>query len=277
MTGRVFFHIGLHKTATTWFQRQLFPRLAGIRYRRSKRIKETFARQGNGSILLISHESLSGTLATDKRPGDYKGRLAQSLAEISAVKRDAAIIVGFREHASWLGAAHAHKAKKEGVDFEHYVGTFSVEDLSWSRSLDLIESTSGSVFPFFYEELQSAPELLIEDLCRFLGTSPPANLSEVMARRENPSPRSLAGQLVSRPFFQISYALDRLPGVKTKGLREFGARLGARFDGGERHNIALDSDLAGALKQDWDAILERIGRCRGREFSNFSTRGRTAD
>jgi len=273
VTDRVFVHIGLHKTATTWFQRHLFPSLAGIHYRRSKRINDTVSRHGNGSILLVSHESLSGTLSSEKQPGDYKKRLAQSLAEISVARCDAGIIVGFREHASWLGAAHAHKAKKEGVTFERYARTFSVEDLSWCRSLDLIENVTCSVFPFFYEELASAPESLIEDLCRFLGTRPPANLHEVLTRRENPSPRSRAGQMVSRPFFQISYALDRLPGVKTKGLREFGARLGVRFDSDERREPTLDRDLAGELKQDWDGILERTSRRRRRDFSNFSIEG----
>ena len=273
VTDRIFFHIGLHKTATTWFQRHLFPHLAGVECRRSKRIGKICASHGNGSTLLISHESLSGTLSSEKQPGDNKKRLARSLGHITTAKPGAAIIVGFREHASWLGAAYAHRAKKEGVNFARYVRTFSVDDLSWCRSLDLVEGASPSVFPFLYEELTSAPEPLIEDLCRFLGTKPPANLNDLLARRENPSPRSRAGQLVSRPFFQVSYALDRLPGVKTKGLREFGARLGARFDGNGTREVVLNRELAEELKQDWDGLLARIGRWRGRDFSGFSTEG----
>ena len=273
VTDKIVFHIGLHKTATTWFQRHLFPNLPGVESRRSKRIDEICAGRGNGATLLISHKSLSGTLSSEKQPGDNKKRLAQSLAHITTAKPGAAIIVGFRGHASWLGAAYAHKAKKEGVNFARYVRTFSADDLSWCRSLDLIEGASLAVFPFLYEELTSAPEPLIEDLCRFLGTRPPGNLNDLLARRENPSPRSRAGQLVSRPFFQISYALDRLPGVKTKRLREFGARLGARFDGNGTREVVLDRELAGELKQDWDGLLARICRSRGKDFSAFSTEG----
>jgi hypothetical protein len=276
---RVFFHIGLHKTATTWFQRHLFPNLAGIECRRSKRIEALGLHRPNGPTLLVTHESLSGMLASDKQPGDSKRRLLESLSRIAAVARGAPIIVAFREHGSWLGAAYAHKAKKEGVDFSRYKQTFSKDDLSWCRSLDLIEETSPRIFPFLYEELVASPESLIADLCRFLDTPTPANLRQLLGRRENPSPRSSQGQAVSRPFYRISHMLDRIPGVDTKALREFGARFGARFDdrSATRGKTNLEPDLSAELRHDWQELLIRIGRHRGRDFSAFSQPDRDLD
>ena len=110
-------------------------------------------------------KSLSGTLSSEKQPGDNKKRLTETLSSIAAVAPGAPIIIGFREHGSWLSAAYAQKAKKQGVLLKSYVATFSREDLSWCRSLDLIEDGSRSVFPFLYEELSCAPEALIDDLC----------------------------------------------------------------------------------------------------------------
>jgi hypothetical protein len=272
--GDVFFHIGLHKTASTWFQRHLFPNLAGVNCLVTKHIAEIAKPGVDAPILIVSHESLSGTLSSEKQPGDNKKRLTKTLGSIAAVAPGAPIIIGFREHGSWLSAAFAQKAKKQGVQLTRYVATFSREDLSWCRSLDLIEDGHRSVFPFLYEELSYAPEALIDDLCRFLGTEIPANLAELLAVRENASPRSKAGQILSRPFFQTSYALRSFTSINTKSLREFGGRLGTRID---QHfaplEVGLDQDMAQDLRRDWERLLERIGDRRSRDLSALSPQG----
>lgn len=274
----VFFHIGLHKTGSTWFQQHLFPNLAGVNCLKTKHIAE-LAKPGDGApIFIVSHESLSGTLSSEKQPGDNKKRLTETLSSIAAVAPGAPIIIGFREHGSWLSAAYAQKAKKQGVQLKSYVATFSREDLSWCRSLDLIEDGSRSVFPFLYEELSCAPEALIDDLCSFLGTEIPANLTELLAVRENASPRSKAGQILSRPFFQTSYALRNFTSINTKSLRELGGRLGTRLD---QHfaplEIGLDQDMAEDLRRDWERLLERIGNRRGRDLSALSSNGEAVE
>jgi hypothetical protein len=264
----VYFHIGLHKTATTWFQRHLFPNLPGVNCLVTRRIAETANPGGDLSTLIVSHESLSGTLSSEKQPGDNKKRLAETLSSIAAAAPSAPIIIGFREHESWLTAAYAQKAKKQGVKVAHYVATFSRDDLSWCRSLDLIEDGERSVFPFLYEELSYAPEALIGDLCRFLRTERPANLTELLSLRENASPRSQAGQLLSRPFFQVSYALDRFTPIKARPLRDLGARLGTRLDKNFAPlQIGLDQGMARGLREDWEGLLRRIGDIRRRDFS----------
>jgi hypothetical protein len=274
----VFFHIGLHKTGSTWFQQHLFPNLAGVNCLKTKHIAEIDRPGDDAPIFIVSHESLSGTLSSEKQPGDNKKRLTETLSSIAAVAPGAPIIIGFREHGSWLSAAYAQKAKKQGVQLKSYVATFSREDLSWCRSLDLIEDGSRSVFPFLYEELSCAPEALIDDLCSFLGTEIPANLTELLAVRENASPRSKAGQILSRPFFQTSYALRNFTSINTKSLRELGGRLGTRLD---QHfaplEIGLDQDMAEDLRRDWERLLERIGDGRSRDLSALSPDGEAVE
>jgi len=274
----VYFHIGLHKTATTWFQHHLLPSLAGVRCLVTKRIADVAGSDSDASILVVSHEALSGTLSSEKQPGDNKKRLTETLAAIAAAAPNAPIIIGFREHESWLAAAYAQKAKKQGVRLEDYIATFSPDDLSWCRSLDLIEEGNRSVFPFLFEELSYAPEALIDDLCRFLGTEKPATLNELLSVRENSSPRSRAGQLLSRPFFQISYALKKYTRIDTKSLRDLGARLGTGLD----HNFAplelgLDQDTTRVLREDWEHLLQRIGERRSRDLSALAIRAPAID
>jgi hypothetical protein len=268
----VYFHIGLHKTATTWLQRHLFPALPSVSCTVTRRLAGV-AEPSDGSTLIVSHEALSGTLSSEKQPGDNKKRLTETLSSIAAVSPGAPIIIGFREHRSWLTAAYAQKAKKQGVKGERYLATFSRDDLSWCRSLDLIEEGKRPVFPFLYEELSHAPEALIGDLCRFLRTQVPANLAEILNVRENASPRSQAGQLLSRPFFQVSYALERFTPIKARPLRELGARLGTRLDKNfEPLHLELDEDLAGELRRDWESLLERMSEIRSRDLSAIAQR-----
>jgi hypothetical protein len=274
VNDKIYFHIGMHKTATTWFQRHIFSRLPGIKFIMSRRLDEIGKASGKAPKLLISHESLSGTLSTEKQPGDNKKRLAESLSRIAAMRPDASIIVGFREHASWLGAAYMHKAKTQRLDFERYAETYSRDDLSWCGSLDIIEGTSSSIFPFLYEELVETPEALIRDLCTFLGTEPPQDLDKLLKKRENPSPRSGFGQSISRAFHRLSYGLDRIMPMSTRPLRQLGAHLGSRFDDEEAPRQApLEPELAQALRQDWKEVVVRVGRHRGRDLSAFLPKG----
>jgi hypothetical protein len=129
------------------------------------------------------------------------------------------------------------------------------------------------VFPFLYEELSHAPQALVGDLCRFLKTEVPANLSEVLRARENASPRSQAGQLLSRPFFQVSYALEKFTPIEARRLRELGARLGTRLDENFAPlQIDLDQDMERELRKDWETLLRRMSAIRGRDLSAPSER-----
>jgi hypothetical protein len=71
----VFFHIGMHKTATSWFQRQMFPAIDDASLISSK-MDEIAASLvaldaqefGNAAILLVSHEGLDGSISWDASP-----------------------------------------------------------------------------------------------------------------------------------------------------------------------------------------------------------------
>ena len=102
----MFFHIGLHKTATTWFQRHLFPNLPGVNCLVTRRIAaspEPAAKLLDRSSSRI--KSLSGTLSSEKQPGDNKKRLTETLCLDRRGGAQCPIIIGFREHRSWLTAA----------------------------------------------------------------------------------------------------------------------------------------------------------------------------
>jgi len=262
----VFFHIGMHKTATTWFQHQLFPNLKGVQVLHMRHVAKVPIPDPDAPTLIVSHAGLSATLSVNKTPGTNSQWLADNLRRIQEVAPDSHIIIGFREQRSWLHAAYCNKAKKtRGVSQQAYVATFSLEDLSWCQTLRTIERSSPGVFPFLYEELLLQPHVLIEDLCSFIVETPPKNLDQLLTARENPSPRSHVGQLVAQSLYALHYASGRMI------PKSYSGRIGARFD---RYfptkPMVLDTDVAAALQEDWNDLKRLIGERRSRDFSALS-------
>jgi hypothetical protein len=270
--ANVIFHLGMHKTGTTWLQHQLFPDLDGVEVKRTKSIDEIAglikrsAASNDCSHTIILSEVLSGSTSPRREPGSSNAMLKQNLERIAALAPNKRIIIGFREHRSWLQSAFSHQKAKKSFDMSlpDYVNLYAGDDLLWCRKLDLIEERFPSIFPFLFEELLQSPHVLLEDLCRFIGTPTPPNLDELLRRRENVVPRSEVGQRVSRIFKALPSKSKR---AKLERKR-YAYRVGALFD---RYfpspALSLDTELVSAQRQDWNNLLRRIGERRRRDFS----------
>jgi hypothetical protein len=265
---KVFFHIGMYKTATTWFQRQLFPNIEGIRLIHTKHIDRISAALDQARseapvpTIVVSHEAFGGTISHHSKPGMARAKLESNLTRLAALAPNRAIIVGYREQRSWLQSAFAQRATKNfGLNSTSYLGAFSLEDLSWCDNLQTIAFSCSSVFPFLYEELLYSPEVLVEDLCRFLDKPSPPELDALLRARENPTPRSWVGQFTSRLMLMLANTSDQKRRQQIYGL---GARLDAVFPA---RQVNLPSDLADSLTEDWNSLLSIVGERRGRNFS----------
>jgi len=271
---RVLFHIGLHKTGTTWLQKVLFPTLADVSVQRSRDFHSItrIVAEHRDRPLIISHEGLSGSISPFKEPGDRHSRLVQNIDSISRI-RDSRIIIGFRQQLAWLNSAYAERAKKENFVQQEYIKTFAPTELSWLNILNIVDGAGVPVFVLLYEELVSRPETLISDLCRFIGTAEPRVQSGIAQKRENHSPRSSAGQAVSRFFVRGSRLLKRIPYASNaqRPLRAFGSRIGTALDGHfpPAPAIALDEQLEALVQSDWSGLVRLVGKRRGRDFSDF--------
>ena len=276
---RVVFHIGLHKTGTTWLQKVLFPTLPGISVHRSRdfsKIDRMIDQRDPSRTLIVSHEGMSGSHSVRKQPGEREQRLLENIGQIKQTCPEACIAVGLREQSSWLNASFAEKAKKERVGPHEFVDGFSPSELMWCKILDAIDIAGVPAFCFLYEELVHDPQVLISDMCRFLGTAEPSNWRDITQRRANPSPRSAAGQAASRLFFQASWKLKvkRIPYFSrylSRPLRGLGSRVGTKLDRFFPMSpvIALDEELERVLQSDWNALLRIAGERRNRDFSAF--------
>ena len=263
---KIYFHIGLHKTATGWFQKCFFPSLSGINtyvIPQDDAIRR-IARQKNGTHI-ISSESLSGTLSSQKQPGDYRIRTIERLDFIRSVAPNARIIVGFREQESWINSAYLHKAKKGWVSPAAYKATFAMHELLWCEILGIIRERFSQVFPFLYDEIAESPAALVDDICSFLGCSPPAKLETLVMRQINPSPQSALGLAVSRRLSQMVNHMGHMGIIADRRAgMEHAFRIGAFLDryGTRTRPITFTQDERVRLQSDWVALSDEIKRCR---------------
>lgn len=262
--NRIFFHVGLHKTATSWFQEVLFPNIAGIDVLKPEELSEIKSQANNPNPLIVSWEAMSGSLSPRKAPGSNSACLHKSLCCIHEMAPHAGIIIGFREHQAWLRAAAAQKAKyKWYVDKRTYVERFSREDLSWCSKLDAISLSFVSVFPFLYEEFTRNPMQMIDDLCDFLGKEPPDNLHTLIGQRRNSSPRSDLGQFVSRSLCMLA--------PRQKDWTRHSFRIGAWFDRfAPASEPVIAPEIAKILRQDWVDLVNRVSDRRRRDLRDIA-------
>src|SRR5262245_39979537 len=97
MSDNVFFHIGMHKTATTWFQHQFFPSLVNVQVLHTRHLNRVVIPGPGAPTLIVSHAGLSGKLSRKKTPGTNTRWLSNNLKLIQDMAPESAILIGFRE------------------------------------------------------------------------------------------------------------------------------------------------------------------------------------
>lgn len=172
--GNFYFHVGLHKTASTYLQNVVFPHWPGIRYLRFRNL-EYFLSLPDAGKYLISCENMSGaTFATlDER--------CRGLKRLAEMFPSANVIIAFRPHGDFIASLYSQYLRYGGqADFD---GFFSLrrDDVVWNRRdlcyRRLIEATEESfqTKPFVFQlgELKVHQDGLLADLGRYMGTPKP--------------------------------------------------------------------------------------------------------
>ena len=98
----VYFHVGLPKTASTYLQALIFPKLKGIKFfpkKKFNKYKNLHAQRAEGKFLFSSE--------TDRW-------MDEKLKEISEYYPDAGIIFVFRRHDQWISSKYNYHLRKNG-------------------------------------------------------------------------------------------------------------------------------------------------------------------
>jgi hypothetical protein len=194
-------HIGYHKTATTWFQKVVYPRVRNFAYvpreRANRALLEATAFRFDASEAraqlelpadrpaILCEEALSGALFG----GGFMGFQSAAVAErVRAVLPDARIVVFVRAQAEMISAAYLQYLRNGGTHAPHRLlipadyarerGTvprrearFSFDHFEYDRLIERYAELFGAerVHVYAYEELRRGGRAFVERFASELG------------------------------------------------------------------------------------------------------------
>jgi hypothetical protein len=169
-------HVGLHKTATTFLQREIFPKLENVNF-----IKLNAGHPGDilyvelddSRINVISSESLSGYpfLVHDDVDAACRDRMAIRLNRIFP---NARIIVGIRDKDDWLQSLYKQYFKTRPMNTEKtFLEFFDEGYLDHEGYISLLRELFPEVYVYRYEQLCDSPDDFVKGICDFIGVPVP--------------------------------------------------------------------------------------------------------
>lgn len=192
MPQEIYFHVGLGKTASTYLQKKVFPRLQGIhyippeKYRRYAKYIDTYPDEN----ILISRE--------------MDRQLARECRRFASDFPDARPIIVLRDNASWIASQYRRFLKngypltfREFFDIQNDGGIWKIRDATFMPYLQLLEDTfHHKPLVLFYEDMR-------------------ANLIAFIDRIASYTRTSYAREDISTEPFHVSYSEKQLKVMRT--------------------------------------------------------------
>ena len=171
---KIFFHVGLGKTGSTWLQDRFFPILKGVYYIYTAKFKSAaeIIRNSSESRILVSRE--------------FDQQYETELVKFHSHSPESYIIIFLRRHDSWIASQYRRFVKNgfpgsftEFIDLKEDKGYWKKKDLEFFYRLPMAELYSGHVpLVIFYEDFRKDSTAVLNRLCDFMGaTYNPAELN----------------------------------------------------------------------------------------------------
>ncbi len=163
---KIFFHVGLGKTASTYLQEKVFPYFKNIEYihrlYRYKKVIEIIA-DGKSEHYLVSRE--------------FDQQFEYEVKNFSAHYPDTTVIIVFRRQDSWIASQYRRFFKNghiipfsEFFDLKEDKGMFKQIDLTFYHYLELIEKYfTKKPIVLLYDDLRKEPMTFIDYLAKQIG------------------------------------------------------------------------------------------------------------
>ncbi len=164
--SEIFFHLGLTKVASTYFQKLVFPSLEGVRYypkHQFGRYRELAGLSAEGKFLFSTEKDR---------------RIVEAVEEIVSVWPDAKIILFIRRHDDWLLSRYKYRIRKLGgerfsefFDLDGDTGLWKRDTLLLRPKIEAIERICKTPpLVLTYDLLKKDPEAFLTRLTSFMGT-----------------------------------------------------------------------------------------------------------
>ena len=164
------FHIGLHKTGTSYLQRSVFPKLFSDQnylFGKSAEHALTMRDFDMSQPHVLSSERWSGDVLQPHNSWANFARFCTQVSMLGDVK--AKVILVLRPHEEWLWSAYLQRIKFGGsfVSFRDYIEGFGDKGLSWAERVNALEG--HDLLLLDYRELTLSPFSFISRIADFAG------------------------------------------------------------------------------------------------------------
>jgi len=219
MRGQSFIHIGLPKTATTFLQRNVFPRIENVEFLgKAKQVDFYDVYNSPHDKFLISHEHLLAC-PSERYPNGWLDEFGSRLANLARRFPTAKIMLGFRAHEALLTSYYKEYISKPGrpyltqdqfFDVRNNQGLVRHEDLIFSDLIELVERHfDEKPFVYLFEDVVRRMPVFLQDLSAFLGERAP-EASSVQRDKVNPGVGHYQAKILVK-LNQFDGALQRVP------------------------------------------------------------------
>lgn len=219
MDGELFIHVGLPKTATTFLQEEVYPRIENVAFLgKAKKLDFFQVYTEPREKFLISHEHLLAC-PFERYPNGWLGEFRTRLGLLAQRFPDARIMISFREHEALLTSYYKEYISKPGrpyltldefFDVRGNTGLVRFEDLRYMDLIELIQSHFRQpVFAFLFEDVVHNLPVFLRDLGLYVRENVPA-ASEIKQSRVNPGVRHYQAKLLVR-LNQLDGTLKKVP------------------------------------------------------------------
>jgi len=183
MSYDITFHIGLHKTGSTFLQKEVFPKM-DVNFLGRGDIAKPFT--GKKDLVknkknLISDEGLSCSM-----PFEYVTvRRIDKANEIKKKYPNAKIIVVFRNRSDWIDALYSEYVKMGGFHsfLYWYKNIFEIESSNFEAYKKFLKSLFDSVLILDFKDFTCNNKKFIKKICDFIGVSAPEYNNVKIGRR----------------------------------------------------------------------------------------------
>lgn len=193
---KIYLHLGYHKTATTFLQRSIFPKMKNVNYIRQKyiqkdlrrirvnklsdlkieNIRDYFNSFNNRKPMLISYEGFSGSPFAPRKSKTQSSILKDLRRIFPASDYDVSVIVGIREQVELLTSLYVQHVHQGGImDAKHFIkyckNNGSLRNFHYQIYLKGIEEGFGkdNLYLMIYEDFKQNESKEMLKLLNYMG------------------------------------------------------------------------------------------------------------
>jgi hypothetical protein len=171
MDEQIVIHVGLHKTGTTFLQKEVFPKLGDINYIEEVGLDISLV---SDKLNLISNENLDGGSYRLFNKAEKRFAIANNLKKLFP---DAKIVLCLRNKESWLKSAwKQYVIAYKSYSFSEYRETLDPHFLDHEKYVRHLKGLFREVHVCWFEDLVSNPQDFVKELCFFMKVQVPENI-----------------------------------------------------------------------------------------------------